>query len=242
MKRKVLLSSIVTIVLCLCLITGSTFALFTSNSDVNISVTAGKVEMTAAVEIVKVESVMPDDSGAIVDEDGGKYSYTYADTTWADGFSFKNGGTATLSDTVVTLDKVTPGDKVTLKITGANTSNVAIRYRYKIEYYVDADVVASTGLQYDDVLMKGLKFTVKDAVNTTYNVSDVANMKSYTSPWTALGVGSNIAPVDITIELPVTAGNTYQNKNTMIRVLVEAVQGNADVEDNTTPVLAYFTP
>ena len=240
MKKKVLLSSIATIALCLCLIAGSTFALFTSTSDVNISVTAGNVKMDAAVAITKVESVMPDDNGNIVDEFGGKYSYLHVDDTEDDGFVFKNGGTAVLSDTVVTLDKITPGDKVTLQITGANTSDVLIQYRYKLDYYVDQEVAAATGLEYSEDLMKGLLFTVTDTVNTAYNVSDVKYMETYTSPWTALEVGDDIAPVDIVIELPVTAGNIFQNKSTMIRVLVEAIQGNANVEDNQEPELTYY--
>ena len=49
MKKKVLLSSIGTIALCLCLLVGSTFALFTSRSDVNIAVTTGKVDVSAVV-------------------------------------------------------------------------------------------------------------------------------------------------------------------------------------------------
>ena len=57
MKKKVLLSSIATIMLCFCLIAGSTFALFTSQTEVNIAVTAGQVEMTAGIAIDKLESV-----------------------------------------------------------------------------------------------------------------------------------------------------------------------------------------
>ena len=54
MKKKVLLSSIVTIALCLCLIAGSTYALFTSQSQTDISVKAAKVEMTASLTDLKL--------------------------------------------------------------------------------------------------------------------------------------------------------------------------------------------
>ena len=47
MKKKILLSSILTIALCLSIIAGSTYALFTSSADVNVAVTAGNVELTA---------------------------------------------------------------------------------------------------------------------------------------------------------------------------------------------------
>ena len=43
MKKSVILSSIMLIALCLSLITGATFALFTSESSVNIAVSSGKV-------------------------------------------------------------------------------------------------------------------------------------------------------------------------------------------------------
>ena len=75
MKKKVLLSSIATIALCLCLIAGSTFALFTSKSNVNIAVTAGEVDMVAGIAITKLESVKGDVNGTIVDENGNTYSY-----------------------------------------------------------------------------------------------------------------------------------------------------------------------
>ncbi len=49
MKAKIFLSSILTIALCLSLIVGSTFALFTKTETVNIAVTAGKVDVKADV-------------------------------------------------------------------------------------------------------------------------------------------------------------------------------------------------
>ena len=74
MKKKVLLSSILTIFLCLCLISGSTFALFTSKAEVNIVVKSGEVNMTAGIAITKLESVKADVNGTITDENGGTYS------------------------------------------------------------------------------------------------------------------------------------------------------------------------
>jgi predicted ribosomally synthesized peptide with SipW-like signal peptide len=215
MKKKVLLSSIATIALCLCLIAGSTFALFTSKSNVNIAVTAGEVEMVAGIAITKLESVKGDVNGTIVDENGNTYSYEDVSP------NFTNGGTAEVNGSVLTLDKITPGDKVTFAISGTNNSNVAIQYRYVIEC-----------LSGDD-LMKGLEFTINGVAIDKY-------MESYTSPWAPLSVGMSMTNVPITIELPVSAGNEFQNKSTEIRVLVEAVQGNAVVDTNTDPVITYY--
>ena len=123
MKKKVLLSSIATIALCLCLIAGSTFALFTSTSENNIAVTAAKVEMTADITNLTLASVRPatvaevraaaegGDITIIEDEFGGQY--VYADR--ADG-TFANGGTADFKDAVLTLDRITPGDKVSFDV------------------------------------------------------------------------------------------------------------------------------
>ena len=215
MKKKVLLSSIVTIALCLCLIAGSTFALFTSTSNVNIAVTAGEVDMVAGIAITKLESVKGDVNGTIVDENGNTYSYEEVSP------NFTNGGTAEVVGSVLTLDKVTPGDKVAFEISGTNNSNVAIQYRYVIE--------CISG----DNLMKGLELTINNVAIDKY-------MESYTSPWTPLAVGASMTNVPITIELPVSAGNEFQKQSTEIRVLVEAVQGNAVVDTNTAPVITYY--
>ena len=215
MKKKVLLSSIATIALCLCLIAGSTFALFTSKSNVNIAVTAGEVDMVAGIAITKLESVKGDVNGTIVDENGNTYSYEEVSP------NFTNGGTAEVVGSVLTLDKITPGDKVTFEISGTNNSNVALQYRYVIE--------CLSG----DGLMKGLELTINNVAIDKY-------MESYTSPWAPLAVGTSMANVPITIELPVSAGNEFQKESTEIRVLVEAVQGNAVVDANTDPVITYY--
>ena len=201
MKKKVLLSSIATIALCLCLIAGSTFALFTSKSEVNIAVTAGKVDMVAGIAITKLESVKRDVNGTIVDEKGNTYSYEDVSP------NFTNGGTAKVDGSVLTLEQVTPGDKVTFEISGTNNSNVTIQYRVKI------------ACESDEGLMSGLKVTIDD--------ESVTGFASYVTAWKTLTVGTNIAPVEVSIELPVSAGNDFQNKTAKLSVLVEAVQGNA---------------
>ncbi len=131
MKKKVILTSILTIALCLSLIAGSTFALFTSESKVNIAVNAGKVEMIANVENIETWSLENDKTAA------GR----------TDG-TFTQGGTATFANGVLTLDKIIPGDKVAFDITGTNNSNVTIQYRVKI--------ACTEG----DLLMSALKVTI----------------------------------------------------------------------------------
>ncbi len=213
MKKKVILSSIVTIALCLCLIAGSTYALFTSQSQVDISVKAAKVEMTAYLSDLKLQSVKADSKGTITDEFGGKYSYVDCQDT------FTNGGTATLDKATLKLDRVTPGDKVSFNIQGANTSDVTVQYRYIIECVGG------------EKLMSVMLVTVGE---TTYPI-----LSSYTSTWKMLPAGSDIDAVPVVIELPVTVGNEYQEQTTEIKVTVEAIQGNADVK-GTKPVVKFL--
>lgn len=213
MKKKVLLSSILTIALCLCLIAGSTFALFTSQAQIDITVKAAKVEMAANIANLQLYSVKANSNGSIVDEFGGTYEYVKRNDTFA------NGGTATFENATLTLDRITPGDKVSFDIEGINTSDVSVQYRYVIEC-VDGQK-----------LMSGLLVTIE---GTTYPILD-----SYTSAWKTLTPGTNIDAVPVVIEFPVTAGNEYQELTTEIKVTVEAVQGNADVKGDK-PVVEFL--
>ena len=213
MKKKVLFTSILTIVLCLSLISGATLALFTNKSEVNIAVTSARVKMLASIENFTLYSVEAKTGGSIVDERGGTYEYVER----ADD-KFFNGGSATLNGSTITLDKVTPGDKIAFGLKGTNESNVTIKYRYIIECAGDVE------------LMKGLIVYVNGVAYPA--------LKSYTSAWTTLEVDGIVSDVEIAVELPVKAGNEYQEKTTSINVSIEAVQGNAIAED--APTVIYY--
>ena len=112
MKNKIIISSILTIALCLSMIAGSTFALFTSNSQTNIAVTSGKLEVVANIN-----------------DDLALTSLGVAQTG-----TFANGGTAEIVtvDGIPTLElsRLTPGDSVSFSITVENKSNVAMKYQF----------------------------------------------------------------------------------------------------------------
>ncbi len=109
MKKRVLLTSLLTIALCFSLMFGATYALFTSESKVNIAVTSGKVEVEASVEGLKTYSMGVEQAAGV----------------------FENGGTAVYNAGVLKLDKMTPGDKVEFDINIVNSSNITIQYRAK---------------------------------------------------------------------------------------------------------------
>ena len=102
MKKKVILSSILTIALCISLIAGSAFALFTSTSQVNVAVTSGKVSVVATASGLELGSTL-----------GENLPETLAA---ADG-------------NTITLDKMVPGDFITFTITIHNDSDVTVKYR-----------------------------------------------------------------------------------------------------------------
>lgn len=110
MKMKALLSSILTVVLCLGLIAGSTFALFTMEEQTDIAVTSGRVRMSA---FLREDSV----------------TTYWCDSPVGTNNMFKDGGTAQISGKELVLSNMLPGDRVDVVIDVENESNIAIAYR-----------------------------------------------------------------------------------------------------------------
>ena len=192
MKKRHLLVSLMTLVLCLTLISGATFALFTSESKVNIAVTSGKVELVAGIEDLETWS-LEDDKTVAGRTDG----------------SFTMGGKATVAGGDVTLDKIIPGDKVKFNVAGTNNSNVTIQYRVSVQ--------AKEAYK----LLEGLKISIAGV--------EYSSLYSYKTAWATLKAGETFEDVEISMELPQEAGNEYQDLTANLVVLVEAIQGNAEV-------------
>lgn len=113
MKKK-LLSSLLSLVLCFTLVVGSTYALFTSESKVNIAVSSGTVNVVASVKDVEL------------------YSMGVKQTD-----KFENGGTATVNGGNLALNGVTAGDKAIVTIAMENKSDVTINYHIETEIVGD---------------------------------------------------------------------------------------------------------
>ena len=199
MKKRLLLSSIMMIVLCVSLISGATFALFTSESKTNIAITSGKVELVANVEDVETWSLEDD--------------YTSAGRT---DYTFTQGGTVVIEEGKVSLNKVIPGDKVKFTIAGTNKSNVKTLYRVVIK----AEEACK--------LLEGLEISINGVAYTS--------LYSYTTAWVELGAQQPMEDVEVSILLPAQAGDEYQDLVANLLVSVEAVQGNAEVEDESEVV------
>ena len=100
MKNKIIISSILTIAMCVSLIAGSTFALFTSESKVDVSVSSATVSVTATPTSPEMGSTLGDHLGS----------------------ANANGNSLTLKNFV-------PGDYATFTINVKNDSTVAVKYR-----------------------------------------------------------------------------------------------------------------
>jgi predicted ribosomally synthesized peptide with SipW-like signal peptide len=188
MKKKVFMSSILTIAICLCLIAGSTFALFTSESTVNVAVQAATVDVVATAKNFKLSSSL----GANVPETLIDYDP---------------------SSNVVKVVNMVPGDKIEFDIEVTNHSNVTVDYRTKIAM-VD-----------DNGLWSGLKITY--GVSGGFSAPSVLGNQCVVSQYATLTPGSHPGVVHVTITLPESAGNEYQNTTCSFAYTVEAVQGNA---------------
>ena len=213
MKRRIVFTSVVTIVLCLCILTGSTFALFTSEDKVNIAVTAGAVKVEAKVDsIIKTYTKFADPT---------KLTESFQDLSGTSGvYAFQNGGKAQLVDNnkKLVLTNIAPGDAVDLKISVKNTSTIAVKYLVRCTVETDA------GTQELEITVNNIK-----AIKQGENV--------YSTGWDKMDPTEEIG---VTVWLPEAVGNAYQGKAATITFTVYAIQSNvtdsaANTEFGITP-------
>ncbi len=214
MKKNVVLTSILSLVLCVGLIAGGTFALFTDNSETGIAVTSGTVKVDATIGTPKLYTPSIISSDGTIPEEA---TNTAVDTT------FGNGGTAEIKDNRLTLTNITPGDKVEVPIALSNTSNVTIQYRLVIKCETpeggnDADSA---------LLYSALEFYV--------NNENLSGVDSYITDWAPLNAGEDIEDLAVEILFPGSVNNDYQGLSTAVSFAVEAVQGNAETTNLLAP-------
>ena len=208
-KTGSILSAVIVMMLCLCLIVGATFALFGKQSAVDIAVTSGDIAVNAQADGLVLYSAQADPDGTLTDGAGNKYSYDRRE----DG-TFVNGGTAQLSGGTITIDRIAPGDMAEFKITVTNRSNIAVKYR---------TVLSSDG---DIALLDALEVTIG---GETFGGNTVV------SDWTALEAGDGITEEVlgeylVSVAMPMDTEDVG-GLSASISFEVEAVQGNAVTSD-----------
>lgn len=211
MKKKVLLTSVVTIILCLCLIAGSTYALFTSSTSASMVVQSATVNVYAVVENLQVYSLT--DDATKKDQNG--WIFEQCSVVNNQG-SFINGGTVKLAGNNLDLKFMSPGDKVTFTIAVTNSSNIATQCRV----ITSKDIKLANGQQ------------VPDGLIVKYESGDM----QVDNGWFVMN--GTTGSITVTVELPVEAGNEYQNMTADLGVLIEAVQANGagiPVDQNGVP-------
>ncbi|MBQ2255371.1 MAG: hypothetical protein II330_00760 [Clostridia bacterium] len=196
MKKKILLSSVAVIALCLCLIAGSTYALFTEQTEVNIAVTAGDLEVEAAIveESMQLRSLEDD-----------------ADTYPRAG-TFSNGGTVTVTDGKMQISHMTPGDAIYFEVKVVNTGDVAVMYNVK---------AVSAGVEQNQTdLYNALTVTVLDQSGNAFegvNKYQALGMPGAETTFVVIVEFENGKPED---------DNKYQGAVANIQFIVETVQQN----------------
>lgn len=182
---------------------GTTYALFTSEAENTVTVTSGKVSVTSTLEELVTYSGV---------ELTGDASKDTVEKTTVQG-TFTNGGTAKIDGTKLTLENMTPGDKVTFNVKIHNASTVKVKYRTKVVCENDEGLAAGLAIKVD-----GETFKTK-----------------MVSAYEFLEVECEDIVIPVEIELPSSAGEEYQGLACQLDFIAEAVQGNAAVTDEAYP-------
>ncbi len=202
MKKKLLITSILSIVMCLSLAFGATFALFTSESTVNVAVTSGKVKVVAQVQDTMKKT--------LYDTDWTAFTYSAVLNTE---------GTVTVgADGNVTLTKMLPGDAVKFNIKVFNESNVTVKYR------------TSLTITESNALLEALNVTV-DGQEIANNASPWVSLSPVSNPNEAIMTYPVEISLDENTA-QVVNGENIGGLSCAFNVKVEAIQGNAETVDN----------
>ena len=221
-KKKIIIMSAITIATCLAIITGSTFALFTSNSIFNVAITAGNLKVTATPVDANQDGAV---DFAVNTEFAGKLPIGEASFD-----SQKND---------ITIVRMVPGDYVKFAINVKNEGNIAVdcsvKFAPKTLTAADspADMPAENINKLYNALNADVKVRIDDQVTTlclgeklTSNFFDAAS-----DNYSMMLEPGDSAVFEITIRFPNgdqdgSIDNAYINTNCGITYSVFAVQHN----------------
>lgn len=198
MKKKILLVSALTIIVCLSIIVGSTFALFEVKEEINIAVTAAGFNVTARIKGNEV------------------LNKSYNETNFTNDGTFASGGTAYVSGGNIVLTKMTPGDVIKFDIEVTKDSDIPVAYR------VVWNTTAQEGKKnLGDVLE--VNVCVVDGGVTT----NIPGNNGATKYYKVLATDRITTQFTVTVEFPSNITETYEGAAADLYFTVEAVQANA---------------
>lgn len=214
-ETKLIIPSLLTILGCIAIGSGSTYSLFTSSNENKITISSGKVDITSSLSILDLYSPTSIKGDGTISDDTNGASFTKGNTSG----TFKNGGSISIdTDGNIALDKLSPGDKVILKLDIKNNSTISSNYMYELKSSSGLSLYSLLDIKvYDD---EGLTTLSSDIV------SSVNGIRS--SSWTNLsGVNTEttVASKYISIELP-SSLDIGMGLSTSLSLKVEGVQGN----------------
>ena len=136
-KRNVIISAFLAIALCMSVIAGATFALFTSNAKVNLLITSAKVKLlNATIENKKMYSLTEVNPDTL---EGTEEDRTAAGT-------FYLGGTAEFEGNTLTLKKMAPGDRIAFDVKVDNESDIPVKYRVLVKEDGESNLTAALNI------------------------------------------------------------------------------------------------
>lgn len=202
MKKRLILSSIMSIILCFCLATGSAYALFTSESNVNVAVSYGKVDVTAKAENFKTYSASWNEATK---------SYESVEQS---SLTFATLGTVTVNNNDIVINNMAPMDKLTFDIIIENNSSILAKYQ----------TIFTVSEELTDTLVVELE-------NENQSIEMVNLTNSVASKWFTINPSDNkqLDKISVTILLPENVTN--MDVTGSISYTVKAIQGNAHVVD-----------
>ena len=198
-------ASIVALIVCLVLVTGSTFSLFTGGDNGDVVINAANVEVSVSIGNLKL----------------------YSKDVEQPGTTFQNGGTAdatALAEGKLVLNNISPMDKATFTVDVTNTSTIDVVYRVKINVSGELAeaLVIDTGAASNFGITDWIPLATATSENgdtfSAVNVSVEFPNGDAADQWIPEGTGDN----------------QYEGKSCTIDIAVEAVQANADVVNPVT--------
>ncbi len=196
-KRKIIIPALLSILACSSIVAGSTYALFTSESKVNVAISSGKVDVVATVngEITKKHQEWNSTDSKYEEKDG----------------LLSGNCVLEQENQSLKLTNIAPGDKVSFNIKIENKSTIDVKYRTVVKSLKDSGLFSGLKITIDGKEFDGV--TARSEYND-FNVNDEAKT------------------INVSIELPLEAGNDFEGKECEICYLVEAIQKNGE-----TPVI-----
>ncbi|MCQ2815515.1 MAG: SipW-dependent-type signal peptide-containing protein [Bacilli bacterium] len=214
--NKKLIAPIVSIAALAAVSIGTTYALFTDKKSADVIINAGKVkvDMESSINFAlsRYEDEPPFDAVANAIALGSEHDAVY-----------ENGNTADLSSDVttssiaVTLDRMTPMDNISISVKVTNQSNVKIKWRVGVE--TEGELIPALDVEFNE---------------EDYSTTAITKTTKYSNWSTAVDPSDDpLIDSDLYIAFPDHGDddNQYQEKQGTVRIFVEAIQGNAEVDD-----------